>query len=126
MRKWMDEMCKLLVQGGNLQEIKIEVGLNHLNIAVPSDLVKFNRVLKPLERLNSLPVKSVIVKGLVTEAYGGKLKSIVQGDTARKYKRKAGADSEEEVVLRPKQKRRNDVGLPVLFNYYMQLICHSK
>jgi hypothetical protein len=122
----MDEMCKLLMQGGNLQEIKVDVGPQHLNTAAPSDLVKFDRVLKPLERLNSLPVKSVIVKGLVTEAYGGKLKSIVQGDTARKYKRKTGADSEEEVVLRPKQKRRNDVGLPVIFNYYMPLICYSE
>jgi len=116
--KWMDEMCKLLMQGGNLQEIKVEVGPKHLNTA---DLVKFDDVLKPLERLSGLPVKSVIVKGLVTEAYGGKLKSIVQGDTSRKYKRKVGADSEEEVVLRPKQKRRNDVGLPVIFNYHT---CH--
>jgi len=100
MRGWMDEMCKLLMQGGNLQEIKIEVGVNHLNPAVPSDFARFDPVLKPLERLNGL--KSVVVKGLAIEAYRAKLK-----DTARKYKRKVGADSEEEVVLRPKQKYRN-------------------
>jgi len=105
MREWMDEMCKLLMQGGNLQEIKIEVGVNHLNTALPSDFARFDPVLKPLERLNGL--KSVIVKGLVTEAYGAKLKTIVQDDKARKYKRKAEADSEEEVVLRPKQKYCN-------------------
>jgi len=88
-----------------LQEIKIEVGLDYLNTAVPSDLAKFDPVLKPLERLNGL--KSVIVKGLAIEAYRAKLKTIVQDDKARKYKRKVGADSEEEVVLRPKQKYHN-------------------
>jgi len=106
MRGWMDEMCKLLMQGGNLREIKIEVGLNHLNTAVPSDLVRFDLVLKPLERLNGL--KSVIVKGLVTEAYEAKLKTIVQGDGARKYKRKVGAGEDDEVALRPKKKYRNE------------------
>jgi len=89
-----------------LQEIKIEVGLNHLTTPIPLDLDRFDCVLRPLERLNGL--KSAIVKGLVTEAYGAKLKRIMEGDRARKYKRKAGAYSKEEVVLRPRQKRRNE------------------
>jgi len=102
MRGWMDEMCKLLMEGGNLQEIKIEVrpGL------VPLELSKLGLVLEPLECMKGL--KSVIVKGLVTEACGAKLKRIVEGDRTRKYKRKVGADGEEEVFLRPKQKRRNE------------------
>jgi len=102
MRGWMDEMCKLLMEGGNLQEIKIEVQPG----SVPLELSKLGLVLEPLECMKGL--KSVIVKGLVTEACRAKLKRIVEGDRTRKYKRKVGADGEEEVVLRPKQKRRNE------------------
>ena len=109
MRGWMDEMCKLMMQGGNLQEIKIEIALDCLDIAVPSDMSRFGPLLEPLQRLNGL--KSVTVKGLVTEAYVAKLKRIMEGDGSRKYKRKVGADDEEEIVLRPKQKRRNEVSL---------------
>ena len=117
-RSWMDEMCKLMKQGGNLQEIKVEVRLDHLNTANPSDLSKFERVLwvlKPLERLNGL--KSVTVEGLVTEAYGAELKRLMEGDGTRKYKkRKAETDSIEEVAVRPNKKRRSEVGLLIRFN----------
>jgi hypothetical protein len=119
MRGWMDETCKLLMQGGKLQEIKIEVGPKPPNTAVPLDISKLGLVLEPLERLNGS--KSVIVKGLVTDACEPKLKKIVEGDRTRKYKRKAGADGEEEVVLRPKQKRRNEVS----FKSYSISIPHS-
>jgi hypothetical protein len=122
-REWMDEMCNLLMEGGNLQEIKIEVGLDCLDIAVPSDLSKFGPLLEPLECLNGL--KSVIVKGLVTEAYVAKLKRIVESDRTRKYKRKVGVDDEEEIVLRQKRKRRNEVGLKSS-NRYTPLIRHSE
>jgi hypothetical protein len=105
MRGWMNEMCKLLMEGGNLQEITIEVRPG----SVPLELSKLGLVLESLECMKGL--KSVIVKGLVTEACGAKLKRIVEGDRTRKYKRKVGADGEEEVVLRPKQKRRNEVSL---------------
>ena len=111
MRGWMDEMCKLLMQGGNLQEIKIRVRQppGSVHTAVPSDSSKFGLVLEPLERLNCL--KSVIVKGLATEGCGAMLKGIMEGGRARKYKRKVGGDGEEKVVLRPKRKRRNEVNL---------------
>jgi len=93
---WMDEMCKLLKQGGNIQEIEIEIGLHHLYAEGPSDLVKFDCLLKPLERLSGL--KSANVKGLVTEAYGAKLKRVVECDGIRKYtKRKAETDSEGRI-----------------------------
>jgi hypothetical protein len=55
--------------------------------------------------------------GLVTEAYGATLKGIFEGDGARKYKRKAGADGEEEVVLWPRRKLGNKVGVPVIFDH---------
>ena len=55
-----------------------------------------------------------------------KLKGIMERDGARKYKRKAGVDSEEEVVLRPRRKLRNNVGLPVIFGHYTPLICHGE
>jgi len=102
---WMDEMCGLLVKGGNLQEVKIEIVLNNL-FNVSSDLAGFNPILRPLERLNGL--KSAVVKGLVDKAYGARLKTILEGDRSRKYKRKAGVDDEEEVVLRPRQKLRDE------------------
>jgi hypothetical protein len=50
----------------------------------------------------------------------------MERDGARKYKRKAGVDSEEEVVLRPRRKLRNNVGLPVIFGHYTPLICHGE
>jgi len=97
-------MCKLLEQGRNLQEIKVEVGPKYAN---PSDRVKFKPLLKPLERLNGL--KSAIVEGLVTEAYRAELKRVMEDDGTRKYKkRKAGMAGEEEVVLRPKKKRSKE------------------
>jgi len=106
-RGWMDEICKLLMHGGKLQEIKVEVGLDHGNIADPPDLVKVEPLLKPLERLNGL--KSAIVKGLVTEAYAAQLKRLMENDGTRKYKkRKAETAGEEEVVLRPKKKRSKE------------------
>jgi len=106
-RDWVHEMCKLLKQGGNLQEIEIEIGLHHLDTADPLDFLKFERLLKPLECLSGL--KSVNIKGLVTDAYRAELKRVVEDDGTRKYKkRKAGTDSEEDVVvLRPKKKRTN-------------------
>ena len=114
MRGWMNEMCKLLMQGGNFREITIEVGLGCLNSGVPLDS-KIGRILGPLEHLNGL--KSVIVKGLVTEAYGVKLKRMIEGGGTRKYKRKVGADDEQDIVLRPKQKRRNEVSLKLVLSH---------
>ncbi|KIM81458.1 hypothetical protein PILCRDRAFT_89164 [Piloderma croceum F 1598] len=81
MREWMDEMCKLLMEGGNLQEIKIKVRPGCLAVLPWSELSKLGLILEPLECMNGL--KSVIVKGLVTEACGAKLKRIVE---VRKYK----------------------------------------
>jgi len=95
-------MCEFLSR--NLQEITIDVTLHLWGVPGPSDLAKFEPLLKPLERLSGL--KSAIVKGVVTEAYGAKLKMILENDGVRRYKkRKVGTDSEEEVVLRPRKKR---------------------
>jgi hypothetical protein len=118
---WMDETCKLLKRGGNLQDIEIEVGFEYLEIAKPSDLVKFEPLLKPLERLKDL--RSATVKGLVTPAYGAELKRVLEGDGTRKYKkRKAETDSKIEVAVRPKKKRNNEVGqVPLVPSNYPEL-----
>ena len=116
MRGWMDEMCKLLMEGGNLQEIKIEVR----PASVRLESSKLGLVLEPLECTKG--PKSVVVKGLIAEACEAKLKRIVEGDRTRKYKRKVGADGEEEVALRPKQKRRNEVSLK---SYSVAIPTHS-
>jgi len=50
----------------------------------------------------------------------------MERDGARKYKRKAGADGEGEVVLWPRWKLVNKVGLPVIFDHYTLLICYSE
>lgn len=112
----MDEMCKLLMEGGNLQEIKIEVR----PASVRLESSKLGLVLEPLECTKG--PKSVVVKGLIAEACEAKLKRIVEGDRTRKYKRKVGADGEEEVALRPKQKRRNEVSLK---SYSVAIPTHS-
>jgi hypothetical protein len=116
----MEEMCKLLRHGGNLREITIDIALGryYWGGAGPSDLAQFEPLLKPLERLSGL--KSVIVKGAVTETYRAEFKRILEGDgTTRRYKkRKVGTDSEEEVVLRPRKKHITEVGYPVIFNNY--------
>jgi hypothetical protein len=67
----MEEMYELLKDGGNLQEITIEVGLHYLGPAERSHSLKIENLLKPLERLNSL--KSANVKGTVAEIYKAKL-----------------------------------------------------
>jgi hypothetical protein len=103
-RGWMNEMYQLLKWGGNLQEIEIEVGLDRLDTAGPSDLVMFEALLKPLEGLHGL--KSAVVKGPITEAYREELKRVMEGDGARKYKkRKAAPGLEGESVVRLKKKR---------------------
>ena len=100
----MKEMYQLLKWGGNLRELEIEAGLERLDTAGPSDLVMFEPLLKPLERLNGL--KSAVVKGLITEAYREELKRVMEGDGTRKYKkRKAGPVGEGESVVRLKKKR---------------------
>lgn len=103
MKKWMEELCGLLKQGGNLQEITIEVE-NCFGIAGPSDLVKFESVLKPFECLGGL--KSAVVKGLgVTEAYRATFKKVLEDDGIRMYKkRRTGTVDVEEVVLRPRKR----------------------
>ena len=58
-RHWMEEICELIKDGGNPQEITIEVGLHYIGPAERSDLLKIENLLKPLERLNGL--KSAIV-----------------------------------------------------------------
>jgi hypothetical protein len=55
-KDWMDETCKLLKQGGNLQEIKIEVKLDHLDTVNPSDLAKFTPLLQPLGQFERVEV----------------------------------------------------------------------
>ena len=114
MKEWMEELCALLKQGGNLQEITIEVE-NHLCTPSLSDVVKFEPVLKPFKHLSGL--KSTVAKGPgVTDAYRAALKRVLEDDGTRIYKRrKAGTNSVEEVVLRPRKRHIAEVGHPPIF-----------
>ena len=86
MKKWMEELCGLLKQGGNLQEITIEV---ENCWGSRSDLAKFKSVLKPFEHLGGL--KSAVVKGQgVTEAYRAALKRVLEDDRTKFYEEKRG------------------------------------
>jgi hypothetical protein len=125
MKKWMEELCGLLKQGGNLQEITIEVE-NCLGTADPSDLVKFEPVLKPFEHLGGL--KLAVVKGLgATEAYRAAFKRVLEDDGTRMYKkRKTGTDGVEEVVLRPRKRHITEVGHPPIFHQLHPLIDRSE
>ncbi|KIM88597.1 hypothetical protein PILCRDRAFT_813562 [Piloderma croceum F 1598] len=101
---WMDELCQLLKQGGNLEEIEIE--LNYHTIPLDDLDGKFQTLLKPLESLRGL--KSVIVKGQVTEAYGAKLKKIMESNETKK--RKAATDNEEDIAPLKKKYQTRSTG----------------
>lgn len=112
-RGWINEMYQLLKRGGNLREIKIEVGLDLLDTAGPSDFIKFVPLLKPMKGLNGL--KSAVVKGLITEDYREEFKRVMEGDgTSKSKKRKVGPLREGESVVQLKKKRRNKVCLPFI------------
>ena len=127
MKEWMEELCMLLKRGGNLQEITIEVE-NNLGTPGPSNLVKFERVLKPFEHLGGL--KSAVVEGLgVTKGYRVALKRALEDDGTRKYtKRKAGMDNiVEEVVLRPRKRLITKVGhLPIFLQLHPLIGCSEE
>jgi hypothetical protein len=98
-RSWMDELCELLKQGANLEEIEIELNYH----TIPSENLdeKFQTLLEPLEGLRGL--KSVIVKGQVTEAYGAELKKKMESNGTKK--RKAAVDNEGDIAP-PKKKHQ--------------------
>jgi hypothetical protein len=100
-RGWMDELCELFKQGGNLQEIEIELN-DH---TTPFD-ERFQTLLEPLEGLSGL--KSAIVKGQVAEAYGAELKKIMEGNGTKKGRKRnsAAMDNEEALSVPPKKKRQ--------------------
>jgi len=104
-RGWMDEFCKLVRQGGNLQDIEIV-----LNNTVESNAERFQTLLRPLKSLSGL--KSVIVKGHISEAYGAELKKIMESHaTIVCKKRKAVRDTDRvelRVAVRTIKKRRTD------------------
>ena len=105
-KSWMYEVCELLKQGGNLEEIEIELNYH----PIPSDHMdeKFQTLLEPLECLRGL--KSVVVRGQVTEAYGKKLKKIMETK-----KRKAVLDDEGDIAPPKKKYQTRRAGrMPVL------------
>jgi len=99
-------MCELMKRGGKLQEIGVDVMLDPLEARNSSDLLTFETLLRPLERLSGL--KSATVKGLVTEAYGAALKSLLEDGGTRKYRKRKAETDEGGVVLRPKRRRGNE------------------
>jgi hypothetical protein len=99
---WMDEMCALVKQGGNLQDIEI-VLFNRFT----SNPDRFQTLLQPLTSLNGL--KSVIVKGQVSEAFGAGLKKIMESDATIVCKKRKGVqetDCEPKVSAQPTKKRQ--------------------
>jgi len=85
---WMNELSQLFKQGGELLDLKIELGNLRNRRAVP-----FRTLLAPLEGLRGL--KSVDILGNnLTEAYGAKLKKIMKSDRIDVRKRKPEMDKE--------------------------------
>lgn len=104
---WVDELCKLLKKGGNLQEIHVEMQVSphlYVHFASPRDLARFESLLEPLEGLKCL--KSGDVKGVVTEDYRAEFRKRIEGGGTRKSKkREAETDTSEETrILRPKRR----------------------
>jgi hypothetical protein len=101
---WMDEVCALVKQGGNLQDIEIV-----LFSRFTSNPDRFQTLLQPLMSLNGL--KSVIVKGRVSKAFGAGLKKIMESDATIVCKKRKGVqetDRELKVSARPTKKRQTD------------------
>lgn len=103
---WLNEVCTLLNQGGNLQKIEIEVRTQFPTTPLV-DLGKFGPVLKPLVRLRGL--KSATVTGPVTEACSIKLKEMMESTGARSGKREAETGDNVGSVMQPKKRRRIQV-----------------
>lgn len=97
-KSWMDELCELLKQDRNLEEIEIE--LNYHIIPLDNLDEKFQTLLKPLEGLRGL--KSVVVKGQVTETYGAKLKKVMESK-----KRKLASNEEDIAPLKKRYQTRS-------------------
>jgi hypothetical protein len=97
---WLNEVCTLLSQGGNLRKIEIELKVR-LSTTPSLDLGNFGPVLKPLVRLRGL--NSATVTGPVTEACSIKLKEMMESTGARSRKREA--DNVKRVV-QPKKRRK--------------------
>jgi hypothetical protein len=100
---WLNEVCTLLSQGGNLQKIEIEIR-SHFPTTPSLDLRNFGLVLKPFLRLKGL--KSVTVTGPVTEACNIKLKEMMKSTGARSRKRETEMDDNVGSVTQPKKRRR--------------------
>jgi hypothetical protein len=64
---------------------------------------KFQILLKPLESLKGL--KSAVVQGKVTEAYGVELKKITESNSTNLHEKwKPEPDGEDKAVVKPKRK----------------------
>jgi hypothetical protein len=105
---WLNEVCTLLNQGGNLQKIEIAVR-TQVPTTLSVDLGMFGPVLKPLVRLRGL--KSATVTGPVTEACSIKLKEMMESTGERSGKREAETDDNVGSVMQPKKRRRIQVRL---------------
>jgi hypothetical protein len=81
---WLEEMCKLLKQGGHLQALEVHLD-NHRHSQIHAELAaldveKYQKLLEPLKRLKGL--KSAVVEGKVTKAYSAELKESMEGGVA--------------------------------------------
>jgi hypothetical protein len=110
-RRKMGEICKLLMQDGNLQELIIDARFqaNNFGATTSGDPVKFEPLLQSLKRLRGLKLAIIKVLG-VAETYGAELKRILEDDGIEKYKRKAETDSDQEVHIQADEaKRKHDI-----------------